>query len=724
MQTLKKTLPVLAVATLSMAGMPMYAGAIGYGNDVNVPEYMARFSRESKVLDTKRDNVIRSANLDLLKFTSPSVVDDQQEKEMAVQPVLSNGPVSSFLDLDGPDGELWYYTSQLFSTSVQHQYFTEYILQAYKFDIYDSAFNHMGTIYDKMEYADDEVRVPGPDAGISLLPVVTKNFFNSSDDYEILVGITVNSTTPGVNHSYSRVYSIGGEKVEKTIYDSSNPDGYQMPCDVVIKEFPSLVNDVLDASADGIENFYFGFESGNGIVYYGKADGDGEVKAIHTFGVDSSYKIQGDFENSPMLLSFFRNGKPYVVFPTYREDFFDFVNSEDGSATDDMVMHPGNFLDICLYTLDNEKAELIQTTSVPVELDSSDADVLATYYQVGGFRWSEDVSFNTFTDDGRASFYVTRSNHLNSSDSNTDYCIYVYDPDGNKIQTVFEYADRFFSLSDVNGCNPQELFTTNNPDGYYYNMVDIVTGDKVSVYSYLDTGYEEPELITANVDRIDTGDGAYKYAFEMRVPLLDEDENTIMRVAWLNSDGSLDRIDNINLGKNIDYAQCYITSEALQPNLFKVDDPQEYMVLLKYTLDEGNEEHLLIAQACTDENPSGEELLRLTPSDKGVLNSISLLPLNGETMLSVRYVDGNAYYTDFYKLPLEKTEVNGIVAPVHNEFITYEGGVVCASGLAISIYDVTGVMVAQAYESYDTKSLSSGIYMVVTDKGSQKILVK
>lgn len=689
-----------------------------------MPEYMARFSHGSRAFDSNRDDVIKSANLDLMRLTSPSFTDNTEDVEMAVQPILSNGPVDSFLDLDGPDGEMWYYTSQLFTTSIKHPYYTEYILQAYQFEIYDAALNHVGTIYDKMEYADDEVGVPGPDAGIALLPVITKNFFNSTDDYEVVVGITVNSSTPGINHFYSRVYSIGGEKVEKTIYDSNNPDGYLKSCDVIVNDIPARVTDVLDASANGVENFYFGFESGDAVDYYGKSLDNGDIRFIHSFGVDSSYKIQGDFEYSPMLLSFFRDGKPYIVFPTYREDFFDFVTTDDSNGIEDMVMHPGNFLDIRVYTLDNETAELIQTTSIPVEIDSSDANVLATYYQVGGFRWSDDVSFNTFTDDGRASFYITRSNHLNSSDSNSDYCIYVYDPDGNKIKTVFEYADRFFSLSDVDGCNPQEIFTTDTPNGYYYNIVDIVTGDRVSISSYLDTGYDEPELITANMDRVDTGNGTYKYAFEMRVPVLDEDDNTIMRVAWLNADGSLYKIDNINLGKNIDYAQCYITSEALQPNLFKVDDAQEYMVLLKYILSEGNEEHLLIAQACTDENPSGEELLRLTPSDKGVLNSISLLPLNGETVLSVRYNCDWAYYTDFYKLPLEKTEVNGIAAPVYNECMSYVGGVIYAPGLAIAVYDVAGTMVAQAYASYDTNALSAGIYMVVTDKGTQKILVK
>ena len=723
MLTLKKSLTLIALAVSCQAAMPAYAVRFSEGESMTMPALSARFASASRVSAANRAVVVNTINRDLTVNVVKPVSDNQGEAEFALTPAISNGPVSSFLDLDGPDGELWYYTSDLFINTVQHPYYKEQVLQAYRFDIYDSSFNHVGTIYDKMEYADDELRVPGPAAGISLLPVVTKNFFNSTDDLEVVVGITVNTTTYGLNHTYSRVYSIGGDKVEKTIFDNEHPEGYQMMCDVVIKELPDLTADVIDASADGEENYYFGFSTGSSVSYYGKASSDdGDLKLIHTFSVENSYQVQGDFENTPILVSFCRGGKSYVVFPTYREAFFDFVTLDDGAGSEDMVMHQGNYLDIRLYILDNEKATLVQTTSIPVIKDDDD-DVLATYYQVGGFRWADDVSFDTFTNDGLASFYVTRSNYLRSTDGISDYCFYVYDPDGNKIKTIFEYADQYFGLSDVEGCNPQYLFTSYTTEGYYYNMVDIVTGDKKSIYSYIDTGYDEPELISANVDRVDMGDGSYKYAFEMRVPLLDEDDNTVMRVAWLNEDGSLYKIDNINMGKNIDYAQCYISGEALHPDFFNEDDVQEYMVLVKYITAAGNEEHLLVAQACTDENPNGKELLRLTPCEKGTLSMVSLTPLNGEMMLYVLYSNDSAYTADFYNLPLESNELGGISAPV-SEGIYFDGTDVVAPGLDISVYNVSGIKVAGAYNICNTSDLSAGIYMVVTKKGTRKILVK
>ena len=74
---------------------------------------------------------------------------------------------------------------------------------------------------------------------------------------------------------------------------------------------------------------------------------------------------------------------------------------------------------------------------------------------------------------------------------------------------------------------------------------------------------------------------SYKYVLEMRVPEVDDENNDIMRVMWIDTDGFFDHIDNINMGQKVQYAQCYIDQAALNPTLFNADELREYMILVK-----------------------------------------------------------------------------------------------------------------------------------------------
>ena len=111
------------------------------------------------------------------------------------EPAVTLNAGDMLADLDGPNGELWYYTGRLYSRAIKYQYYTDYILEEYEFTLYNSKFEELGTIRDLVRYADDEVRVPGPQDGIDLLPTITRNYFNSDDKYEVLVSIAVNSSS-------------------------------------------------------------------------------------------------------------------------------------------------------------------------------------------------------------------------------------------------------------------------------------------------------------------------------------------------------------------------------------------------------------------------------------------------------------------------------------------------------------------------------------------------
>ena len=119
-------------------------------------------------------------------------------------------------DIDGPNNELWFYTSSMVYKYIQHQYYVEEYLLEYKFDVYNASGNLVGTIHDKMRYGEDEVRV----VECSLVPMVTQKFFNDDEKYELMVGLGVNrtkeyedGTTEWMPNTYrSMVYSLGGEK--------------------------------------------------------------------------------------------------------------------------------------------------------------------------------------------------------------------------------------------------------------------------------------------------------------------------------------------------------------------------------------------------------------------------------------------------------------------------------------------------------------------------------
>ena len=258
---------------------------------------------------------------------------------MKAKPSVEMGPTRSFYDIDGPNGELWYCSTELGVKPINHEYWTEYILQEYSFTIYDSDFHEVGAIHDKMRYADDELAVPGPDQGISVLPVVTKNFFNTDDKYEIVVALAVNAGS-GINHYRSVVYSLGGDKETATIWRDGAEVTEQV--DKAVAQYDGFIVDVLDVSANGQEDFYMTFadeygpeydldfdkiiegdeeegqrywevisQSGNIYEMYGKAGADDKLSKVFTF--ECSYQqMQGDQESTPPMLTFNRDGQGYI----------------------------------------------------------------------------------------------------------------------------------------------------------------------------------------------------------------------------------------------------------------------------------------------------------------------------------------------------------------------------------------------------------------------------
>ncbi|MDE7375371.1 MAG: hypothetical protein K2N16_00820 [Muribaculaceae bacterium] len=669
---------------------------------------------------------------------------------MKAKPSVEMGPTRSFYDIDGPNGELWYCSTELGVKPINHEYWTEYILQEYSFTIYDSEFKEVGTIHDKMRYADDELAVPGPDQGISVLPVVTKNFFNTDDKYEIVVALAVNAG-PGINHYRSVVYSLGGDKETATIWRDGTEVTEQV--DKAIAQYDGFIVDVLDVSANGQEDFYMTFadeygpvydldfdkiiegdeeegqryweaisQSGNIYQMYGKAGADDKLSKVFTF--ECSYQqMQGDQESTPPMLTFNRDGQGYIVCPYYKDTFF---NPYYSPWDENMSMRSGNSLVVDLYKIANGSTEKINTIEVPVEKTDKDG-VLATYYSVGDLNYSADVVFNQ---QGNPMYVLTRCNYLISIDGTTDYCYYIYDSTGAKTVTVFENSDSNKPLTSVPGHGEQVMFVSYDDfEGYIYNFVDLLTGfsDKtVKIPALLDTGFDDPETLSANVDRVAIGD-SYKYAFEMKTPLTDEYDNTFMRVAWFNADGSFDRIDHINMGQNVMYAQCWIDGAILDPSLIAADSEHEYLILVKRGIsdtDSSSQEELIVGQPANEDLEGGKTLLNLGPCDKGELRNVSLYypAADSPARLFVSYVNESGFNVEFYDLPLTgSTGIEGVEDDA-NAQIAYDGQDITAQG-QIKVYSMQGALVAQGQGSVSTAGLPAGVYVAVAGNSSCKILV-
>lgn len=292
-------------------------------------------------------------------------------------PALSLPASETIGDIDGPDGTLWFYTGNFKYEYIQEsEHYSQPVMQEYEFDIYDSRMNHVGTIRDKVRYKEGELAVPLAE----LAPVVTKNYFNTDDKYEVVVGLYVN-TTVYKNNEYSIVYSIGGEK----------EDGYDKP--IMVRN--DMIGDVLNASTPDEEKFFITFmkddneeQPGNGETDPDNPDKDGYWAMLISRGlrletyakVDASGNLvkiwekrlrlcdlPGDQQSSPFFITYVHDGKPYFAFSKYEDSFF----NPYYEYTEESTQRENNDLIVELYSIkDNNTVELVQSANIPTKLNT------------------------------------------------------------------------------------------------------------------------------------------------------------------------------------------------------------------------------------------------------------------------------------------------------------------------------------------------------------------
>lgn len=652
-----------------------------------------------------------------------------------VKPDFELPVTDKYGDLDGPNGEMWYYTADLtYEYKQMNEFWTDYFLRHYVFTIYNATGEKVGTVEDDMHYADDEVRVPYVD----LLPVVTSKFFNDDDNYEIAVGFAINSTTPGLNYYRTVAYSIGGAKDDK-----GN--------DAIVASIPEMISDVLDASdVNGEERYMMTIVKDNmvftdgeideeetaeefwnrqlsyrsEVIVYDKVSADGTPHEIlrHT---TQQVCMPGEQEDTPYFMSLRNEHGCYYVFSKYKEPLY---NPYYSSADPDMSQRESNTLVIELYKLDGDKFSLCQTSEYPFVKDS-DADVIASYYSIGNFRYSDDLIFG---DNGKADFYVTKQNKLIGNDESYVMSYYLVKADGTKEKTIFENCTNAQMMSAVAGHPDQCMFVTYD-EGFLFHFVDLPEAKEVASMSnmFMIDDFSDPEYLLANCDRTAFGD-SYRYAFEMRMP--DEDDYGLkMRIAWFDNNCKFVDYDYVNMGLDVRYAVLYVDAAVLQPDFYYKDKAgkREYMLLLKRDTADGIQEQLLIGQAADENNPAGQDIKLFTPdSEKCALGSIVVYALADVPHLNVGYVQSETvqtksterYALEVYNMPFG-SDTAGSVDEVIAAGISYDGSAIKADG-DISVYNVYGVKVAGGEDSVATDGLQPGVYVISASGETCKIFVK
>lgn len=645
----------------------------------------------------------------------------------AVTPKFTLGPAQQQGDIDGPDGQTWFYTMDIENDSIAYSYYIELVPREYTIKIYDELLNEVGEIHDKVRYEDGETGSPYLD----LLPTVTSHFFNDNDDYEFVVGMALNTDQYGVMHYRSQVYTLGSKK---------DTDGYDTP----ICSLPNMVSDVLRfTDKTGKEQIYFTMLDEEGLTAdYDSIEGTAEYwdvlmsqKMVFTVwckGEENAPKIcltkeihhqcmPGDQQNTPLVLTKAEDGEGYIIFSEYEESLFKPYYSYD----QDLVQRDSNTLKIEVYKA-SENPELFQTTRIPFVKDTGDG-MLFTFMGIGSLRYGDDVCLKGYADDGKAYFIVNKSNMTTAKDDVTGHCYYVYSPDGTRLKTLAENVDTAVSLTDIPGQEPQQLFITAVGDGYKYNFVNLYSAELTGSMTHelkLDES-DDPEVVSANIDRAPVGK-SYEYFAEMRLPL-DEDENSYMRIGRFDKDLNFIGFDEINMGKNVRYAQSYISGSCLHPDVFVANNnAREYMILIKRSHDDGsNSEELLVGRARDYFTaPQGEDYMLLTPGEHGTLSAIMCYAEIENPCLQVKYRNADGLiYSEYYSLPLlDKADDNAVEElPENVNGFTYSGNVIKAHG-QINLYSMDGILLMSGNDSLDLTNLPGGIYIARTDNETIKIV--
>lgn len=636
--------------------------------------------------------------------------------------ILSN--LSYFDYIEAPDGSMWFYEATYETERVEvSEWYSETYIKAFNFDIYDSDFNKIGSIYDSIELGEHETRV----ASAVLDPAVTTTFFNQDDKPELIVYVAIN-TEYYTNNYYNFVYTLGGEKDE---------NGYDKP----IMTINGRCVDAFNAAAPGEpENFYLSFVGEEGsedlnadyddfidflnsycmpVTIYSKAvDENGPVE-VYSKKIYST-RIPGDTTDGIYLISKPVNGQAYFIFSQYEKPYF--IDPTGGALNEDPT--PDNALVIEVVKVDNGQASPVSTTKIPVVQEIGIDQLMYTFYSIGSVGWKNDVDMTVNGTPEAPAFLVARD-VMNAATYEEEITSFeIYGNDGKFVHEIASNTDGIVVFDSKPGEEPTALFVVINDEAYEFMVRGLYSGDHLFSLNQDNGG----DPISAVCNRMLTKDG-YKYAFEMTYYELDDENNEYMRVAWFNNDGSFDRIDKINMGKDVMAGSVNLYSESLNPYLYDDDDAMEYAVLVKRSNGVTIKNEFIVA------DDSGDWYANFTENEgKGYPRVFTIFPGKVNRLVMV-YEDYGGNLIEIYDLPFigepnvgpdDEPGVDGIESIVGElNGVTFANNIVSAQGQSIQMFTTAGAPAAKGYNEVSVESLPTGVYVVVaTDAKGNKTTAK
>ena len=625
-------------------------------------------------------------------------------KTAVADPSKTFEELSSYDYLEGPDGTTWFYTSEYDIESIEYsEWWTEEYIVGYTFTIYDSSFTEIGKIKDKITLQEGETRV----ASAVLDPAASAHFFNSDDNTEVMVYLAMN-TASYTNVYYNKVYSIGGEK---------DKDGN----DISIATIPGRCVDVFNAAAGaGNEDFFYTFvedvypdpddfagdqyldylnAAKTEVYVYAKTESDASPKVVFEKDIFMT-RYPGDTTDGIYMITKSVDGTPYFIFSQYEKPYFVDPTgfASDESATED------NSLVIETYVYDNGMKE-VSTTKIPVEIQKVAGEINYTFYSIGSVAWKDDVDMSVNGTPQAPAFLVardiTKASNLEEVASSYD----IYGNNGQLIHNLANNTDGIALLSSIKGEQPQALFVTiDDNKQYIFHFVNLYSGEKVLSLPQVFNG----EALTASCERVATGNGSYQYAFEMQYDEQDAEGNDLKRMAWFNKDGSLARIDKINMGKDVMAASVNMYADCLSPHLYDIDDAMEYAVLVKRAIGNTTKNEFLVV----DDN--GGWYAHFTDADgKGRPQTFTIVHGADKSYLQMVYVTSdNNYHVDIYDLPFT-SEATSVKKVTNGSALAFNGKSVSAPGAYIEVYTATGVKVAAGHDAVSLETMAHDLYIAV-----------
>lgn len=625
-----------------------------------------------------------------------------------LQPDFSLPASDQYEYIDGPDGSVYFCTSEFETVDIViSEYFTKKDIRAYKFTIYDDKFNVVGDISGKI--ALDSITDPSnPENGVAsvgITPLITKKFFNSDEKMEVLVYLNMNTDNYTVN-SRSVAYQIGGNK---------DDEGYDVPLCTI----HGNLCDVLEApSSKWSEDFYLSFASD--YIFPSDPEDDSFGAYVNSMGLlietykkagysgkepekFFEYKMRlndypGDQESATPFISLNIDGKPYFVINGYTDGLWLFEGEDEYGFPDQIWNENTDFFVEVYQPRSLDDPNLLQRTVIDMQ-KSEGSDIFATFYYLGDLSYRNDINFDYCDEPGKANFVITKRDWV-GAEMGTTASYYLYAPDGSLKATIGENIDGVLAMSDVAGQEPEFMFITYNGDEYLFSFLCPYNGNIHHSFSQVLTWDGRPEGLYVNADRVAAGD-SYKYCFELYALGMDDDGNDLMRIGWVNTDGEIMEVEEVNMGKNVTMATVYLDSRMLNPYIFDATPQREYMIILKRgdAYSSAIQEELIVASASSNGNHDYDPLLHLVPDDRlGNLMQVSPLESDGIPMLRIVYYNYETakYSQEFYSLPF--TKFAGGDGSVDNPFrIASIGDFQCIRDNMSAHYEIVNDLDAEGY---------------------------